>query len=69
MSKDDQECLSCCYIYPYMKTEYDVQAFHWAQQKYISCGSEEKLGLIFENELKTDWPFSTIDFQENKSAT
>jgi hypothetical protein len=69
MSKDDQECLSCSYIYSSLTAEYDVQVFHWAQQEYISCGSGERLGLIFDTELKTNCPFSKIDFQENKSAT
>ena len=68
MSKDDQECLGCCYIYPSVKANYDVQVFHWIRQEYLSCGLEERLGLIFKNWLKTDWPFSKIDFPDNKNV-
>ena len=67
MSNDVQQCLGCCYIYPSLKAEYDVQVFHWIRQEYLSDGLEKRLGLAFKNWLETDWPFCKIDFPDQKT--
>ena len=62
MSLDNQLCLGCCYIYPSMKDIFDAQAFYWIREEFLIDGLETRLGVIFQNWLKTDWPFSKIEF-------
>ena len=65
MSKNKQQCLGCCYIYPSGKPEYDAQVFYWIRQEYLFSGLEKRLGLAFKNWLEKDWPFSRIDFPDH----
>ena len=67
MSLDEQLCLGCCYIYPSMKAIFDVQAFYWIREEFLIEGLETRLGVIFQNWLKKDWPFSRVDYPGRNS--
>ena len=67
MSLDEKLCLGCCYIYPSMKPTFEVQAFYWIRREYLDNGLETRLGLAFQSWLKTDWPFSKIDYPGRNS--
>ena len=62
MSLDANECLGCSYIYPSNQIDFDVEAFYWMRKDYLDNGLETPLGLAFQSWLKTDWPFSKIDY-------
>ena len=62
LSKDEEECLGCCYIYPANDPNYDVQVFYWIRVKYLDSGLEDRLGKVIRSWLKKDWPFSKLIF-------
>ena len=66
LSPNEEECLGCCYIYPSDKPENDVQAFYWIRKERLADGLEERLGIVFTEWLKKDWPFNNIGFPMRK---
>ena len=62
LSPNDHECIGCCYIYPSEKKEFEVQAFYWIRQDMLSNGLEERLGEVFKEWLRKEWPFKSIEF-------
>jgi hypothetical protein len=62
LSPNDHECIGCCYIYPSEKKEFEVQAFYWIRQDMLSDGLEERLGEVFKEWLRKEWPFKSIEF-------
>jgi len=62
MSRDENRCLGCCYIYPSDRQGYDVMVFYWARGDEWGEGLEAKIGREFRDWLKRDWPFRSIAF-------
>jgi len=62
LSPNNHECIGCCYIYPSEKKEFEVQAFYWIRQDMLSDGLEERLGEVFKEWLRKEWPFKSIEF-------
>ena len=62
LSPNDHGCIGCCYIYPSEKKEFEVQAFYWIRQDMLSDGLEERLGEVFKEWLRKEWPFKSIEF-------
>lgn len=62
MSLDEETCLGCCYIYPSMAAEYDVQVFYWIREELLANGLENKLGTVLRSWLLSAWPFSKVSY-------
>lgn len=62
MSKDEEVCLGCCYIYPSDRAGFDAMAFYWARTSEIASGLEEKLGAAFMQWIAQDWPFARVAY-------
>ena len=62
LSPNNHECIGCCYIYPSEKKEFEVQAFYWIRQDMLSDGLEKRLGEVFKEWLRKEWPFKSIEF-------
>ena len=64
LSPKNEDYLGCCYIYPSDKLNFDAQAFFWIRQSRLADGLEERLGIIFEEWLHSEWPFKKIDIPQ-----
>ena len=62
LSLNENKCLGCCYIYPPNTKKYDAQAFYWIRTEHLANGLENRLGVVFKNWLKSDWPFYNVEF-------
>ena len=59
---DEARCLGACYIEPSDRQGFEVQASYWARGDELASGLEERLGRIFRDWLKRDWPFASVSF-------
>jgi hypothetical protein len=62
MSRDEGECLGCCYIVPSDKTGFDAAAFYWVRTSAVAHGLDERLGVAFRAWLEKDWPFAHVAY-------
>ena len=66
LTLDEQLCLGCCYIYPSVNSQYEVDAYYWIRADYLASGLETRLGDSFKSWLEADWPFLRINFPSRK---
>ena len=62
LSPESYKIIGCCYIYPSVNIQYEVQVFFWIKENLLVEGLESELGATIKNWLEESWPFKTFDF-------